>query len=115
MGLTLNGKKNYASSTIKCIGEVNTFLTLDIVKFLMCSVDLNMVTIGGMTHIKMIFSLLPGISKHFISNTLCSSDNSVMQLIYSFHFFTTHNVFNKPPEEKIKPKLLVLSFLKSLW
>jgi hypothetical protein len=54
-----------------------------------------------MTHIKIIFSSLPGIGKHFIGNILCTSDNSVTQLIHILHFSTINNVFYKLPEEKI--------------
>jgi hypothetical protein len=66
---------------------------------LICSVDLSMVpSISGMTHIETIFSFSLGISKHFISNKLCSSDDSVTQLThYSKQSFT-----NKSAEEKIK-------------
>jgi hypothetical protein len=73
----LNGNaiKYYISSTIKCIGEIDTFL--DLSKFLMCSLEL-METISDTIHIKMMFSFSPAIGKHFIGNALCSSDGSVM-------------------------------------
>jgi hypothetical protein len=38
-------------------------------------------TISGATHIKMIFSFPACIGKHFISNTLCISDNFVKHLL----------------------------------
>jgi hypothetical protein len=77
------------------------FQTLDLIKFLMCPVYLNMGTISGMTHIKMTFSLSPGTDKHFIGNSLCSSENSVMQFIHILYIFTINNVFYKLLEEKI--------------
>jgi len=61
------------------------FQTLDLTKFLMCSVDLNMGTISGTTHIKTIYSSLAGIGKNFTGTTLCISDDSVMQLIHILH------------------------------
>jgi len=64
------------------------FQTLDFTKFLMCSVDLNMDTVSGMTHIKMIFSFSPGVSKHFIGNPLCSSNNPVKQPNLIFSLFS---------------------------
>jgi len=66
----------------------------------MCSIDLNMGTISSTVHIKTIFNFLSGMSKDFIGNTLCSSDNSVMQHIHILHFFTIDSVPNKPLEEK---------------
>jgi len=45
------------------------FQTLDLTKFLMCSVDLNMDTISGTTHIK-IFSFSLSIGKQFTDNAL---------------------------------------------
>jgi len=53
------------------------FRTLDLKEFLMCSVDLNMGAISGTIHIQTIFSLSPGICKHFSAEALCSSDDSV--------------------------------------
>jgi len=44
------------------------FQTLDLTNFLKCSVDLNMGTISGITHIKTIFSFLP--TRYFTDNTL---------------------------------------------
>jgi len=49
-------------------------LTLALKKFLMCSVDLNMGIIFGMTLIK-IFSFSLGTGKYFSGNTLCNSDD----------------------------------------
>jgi len=64
----------------------------------MCSVDLNMGTISGMTNIKMIFSSWPGIGKQFIVNELHSSEDSVTQLIQILHFLTINNIFYKLEE-----------------
>jgi len=77
------------------------FKTLDLTKFLMCLVDLSMDTISGTIYINTIFSFLPCINEHFTGNVLCSSDNSVMQLIHIFHFFMINSVFYKPPEKII--------------
>jgi len=59
-------------------------------------------TISSMTHIKMTFSSLPGTGKHFTGNTICSSDDSVMQLICVLHFFTTNKTmsFTNPQKKK---------------
>jgi hypothetical protein len=56
------------------------FHTLDFTKF--SSVALNMTTISGTTHIKMIFIISPGNGKHLDGKVLCSSDDSVTQLIH---------------------------------
>jgi len=61
------------------------FQTLDLTKFL-CSVDFNMAAISSTTHIKTTFSVSPGIAKHFTGNALCSSDDSVTQLIRILRF-----------------------------
>jgi hypothetical protein len=54
-------------------------------------------TVNGMTHIKIIFSFLPGTdNKHFIGHALCGSDDSVMQLYHVLHFFMINSVFYKP-------------------
>jgi hypothetical protein len=68
----------------------------------MCAAGLNMGTITGRTHINMTFSFWTASGKHFIGNALCSSDDSVTQLIHIFHSSTISNVFYKPPEEKIQ-------------
>jgi len=54
----------------------------------MYSVDLNIGTISGMTHMKMIFNFLTGTGKHFIGNALCSSDDC--HATHS-HFALFHN------------------------
>jgi len=51
------------------------FQTLEFTEFLMCSVDVSMVTISCTTHMKTIFSFSSGIGKHLIDNALCSSDD----------------------------------------
>jgi hypothetical protein len=70
--------------------------TLDLTKFLTCSLDLNIVTISGTTHMKMIFSFLPGTGKHFIGNTL---QPIFMHIIHILHFFMINNVSYKPSEK----------------
>jgi hypothetical protein len=56
---------------------------MKLTEFLLFSLELSVVTIGGTTHIKTIFSFSPGIGKHFIGNALCSSDDSVTGLIHT--------------------------------
>jgi len=79
----------------------------------MGSAGLKMGTISSMTHIKMIFSFSQGNGKHFIGNTLCSSDISVTQLIHILNFFVINNVFYKPPEESNLDKGLENGFPSS--
>jgi len=43
-------------------------------------------TISVTTHIRTIFNASPGIGKYFIGNALCSSDDSVTQLIHILQF-----------------------------
>jgi hypothetical protein len=62
-----------------------------------------MSTNSGTTHIKTIFSLLPGIGKYFIGNAHCSSDEFVMQLIHMFQFFTI-NIHKKFRESSLENK-----------
>jgi hypothetical protein len=62
----------------------------------MCSGDLNIGTTSDMTHIKIIFSFSPGNVKRFIGKTLCSSDDSVTQLIHILQFFTIKMLFISP-------------------
>jgi len=82
--------KHYTSLTVKCIAEIDMFQALDVTKFLMCSVDLDMGTSSGTTHIQTIFSIWTGTDKHFIGNALCSS--------FTFcSFFTINNIFYKFP------------------
>jgi len=61
--------------------------TWDVMKFLMCSVEFNMGTISGTTHLKTKFSFSSGNDMHFIDEALCSSDNAVTQLIHILNFF----------------------------
>jgi len=42
---------------------------------------------------------LPGIGKHFIGNTCCSSDDSVMQLIHILHLFTVKQCLLQTPRQ----------------
>jgi hypothetical protein len=65
----------------------------------MCSAHLNMGTISGTTHIKMIFSFSPVIGKHLIGNALWNAEDSIMQLIQILHSFAINDVFYNPPEE----------------
>jgi len=76
------------------------FQTLDLITFLMCSVDLNRGTISAMTHIKMIFSFSPDTTKHFIGNVLCSCDDSVTELINILYLFMINNIFLQTPRRK---------------
>jgi hypothetical protein len=94
--LNVNKIKRYIPSTIKFNGKIDIFSTLNLIKFLVCSEDLNRGTICDMTYIKKIFSSSPDTAKHFTGNKICSSDDSVMQLIHILHFFTINNVFYKP-------------------
>jgi hypothetical protein len=91
--------KNCVSPAINCTREIGTFSDMDLTKFLMCAVSLNMITISGKTHFKMILSFLPGTGKYFIGNMLYSSDDCVMQLIHILQFFTINNVFYKCAEK----------------
>jgi hypothetical protein len=59
----------------------------------MGSVDLNVVTICGMTHIKTMFSFSTGTGKYFSGKSLSSSDSSVTQLIHILHFFTINMTY----------------------
>jgi hypothetical protein len=59
-------------------------------------------TVRGKTHIKMILSFWTGTGKHFIGNVLCSSDDSVTQLIHILHVIAINIVFYIPPEERIQ-------------
>jgi hypothetical protein len=86
---------------IKCIGKISIFKHWSS-KFLTCSVDLNMGFICGTTRIKTIFNSSPGVGMHFIGNTHCSHDDTVMQLFHILCFFTINSLFYKPPEEKIR-------------
>jgi hypothetical protein len=47
-------------------------------------------------------SFSPGIGKHFIGNTLCTSDDSVAEFIYVLHIVMISRVFYKCPEKKSK-------------
>jgi hypothetical protein len=58
-----------------------------------------------MAHIKIFYSS-SGIDKHFIGNTLCNSDNSVLQSINILHFFTVNNITNPPENIQMKNKVV---------
>jgi len=77
-------------------------LTLALKKFLMCSVDLNMGIIFGMTLIK-IFSFSLGTGKYFSGNTLCNSDDwhATHSHVALFHSkqCPLHTPRKKDPEE----------------
>jgi hypothetical protein len=78
-------------------------------EFIICSVDLNMATISGKTHIKTIFSFSQGTGKNFICNALCSSEDSFTQLIHILHFFHIEQyLLQQPPRrnnsEESKPE-----------
>jgi len=66
----------------------------------MCLVQLNIGITSGTTHIKTIFSLSPGTDKNFIGNALCSSDDSITQLIHILYVFTINSAFYKPHNKK---------------
>jgi len=66
----------------------------------MCSVDLNMATISGTTHIKTIFNFWPGTDMHLSGNALCSSDDSVTQLIHILHSLKINSIFYNPQKKK---------------
>jgi hypothetical protein len=76
--LALNGSKVKSVFNHKVLGEIEHFQMLDLTEILMCLVDLSMGTISGITHQDDIQFL----DKHFICNTFCSSDDSVVQLIH---------------------------------
>lgn len=105
LALNDNKIKHYISSTIKSIREINiSSSNTGLMKFLMCSTDLNIGITSGTTHIKTILSSSPGSGKHFTGNIFCSSDDSVMQFIHILHLFMI-NVFYKPCKKKIQSQL----------
>jgi len=61
-------------------------------------------TISDVTHVRVVLIFLPGIEKHFICNTLCSSYNFVMWFIEFFTSLMINSVFYKPPEKKSRVK-----------
>jgi hypothetical protein len=64
------------------------FQTLDLTKFLTCSLYLSRGTISETTHIKIIFNFSLGIGKHFIGKALCSSDDchATHSHFHPFHY-----------------------------
>jgi hypothetical protein len=91
------------------LGEIDTFQALVLIKFLICSVGLNMDTITGTTDMKMIFSFSPVTGSHFIGNALCSSDDSVTQLLHILQLCMIKKCLlqttrRKNPKEKILEK-----------
>jgi len=91
-----NKIEHYTPSTVKCIGEINTFSNTGSHRISYVLSRSRYGTISSTTHIKTIFSLSPGTDQHFIANGLCNSDDSVMQLVHILHFFMINNVFYKP-------------------
>jgi hypothetical protein len=67
-------KENIYFQPLSALEKSIHFQILDLTKFLMCSVDINMGIISGTTHIKMIFNSLPATGKEFTVNALCSSN-----------------------------------------
>jgi len=68
-------KTKHISSTIKCIGEIDKFSNTWPHKVSCVLTNFSMGSISDTTHIKVIFCFLPGVGKHFIGNTHCSSDD----------------------------------------
>jgi hypothetical protein len=98
----LNGNKikHYTSSTIKYSREIDIFSNTGPHKVPYVLSRCQYGTISGTSHIKTICSFWQGImGKHLIGNALCSSDDSVRQLIHISLFFTRNNAFYKPPEK----------------
>jgi hypothetical protein len=79
--------------------ESKHFQTLYLTNLLTCSAHLSMGTISGTTHIKMIFKFLPGIGKHFITNEIWNSDNSVTQLIHILYFVVVKRKIPSPSRD----------------
>jgi hypothetical protein len=73
---------------------------MDFTKPLTCTVDLIVGTMSGITHIKTIFSFLPGTGKHVTGNTLCSSNDC--HATHSYLALFHDNAFYKILEEKSK-------------
>jgi len=87
---------------MKCIGETDTLSSTGPHKLSYMFRDLNMDTISGVTHVKMLLTVPPVTGKCFIDNAFCSTDDSVTQLIHISHFFKISSVLYKAPEEKIQ-------------
>jgi len=51
----------------------------------MSTLDLDMGTVSGTTHIKTIFSFSPGTGRHLLGNALCRSDDSAIQIVNILH------------------------------
>jgi hypothetical protein len=81
----------------------------------MRSVDLSMGTVNSMTHMKTVFSFMPGIGSYFNGKTFCSSDDSVMHLVHILHNFTVNNVLQTSRRKKEKQSYQSFLVLKNLW
>jgi hypothetical protein len=69
----------------------------------MCSVDLS--TAPFVTHIEMIFRFCPCTVQHFTGSAVCSSDDSITQLIHILCYFTMNRLTNpqkKNPESNLE-------------
>jgi hypothetical protein len=66
-------------------------------------------TVSGTTHTKAILILSPGTGTHFIGSALCSSEDSVMQLIHTVHFFHDKQYLVQTPRRKNSDKNKVIS------
>jgi hypothetical protein len=98
-----NKTDHHISKATMCIAEIDTFPNTVPHKVSYVLRKSQYGTISGTTHIKTISSFSPGTDKHCIGNTLCSSDDSVTQLIHILQRFTTKNFFlNKFPDAKIE-------------
>jgi hypothetical protein len=92
-GFNYNKIKNYTSATIKCFRHIDIFLNTGLHEAPYVLSRSQYGTISGTKHIKMIFIFSPRSGKNFIGKALCSSDDSIMQLIHILHFFTIKVVF----------------------
>jgi hypothetical protein len=75
-----NKIKHCTHSTIKCIGEMDTFSNTGPHKAPYVLSTSQSDTISGTTHFKTIYSSWTGTHEHFIGNALCSFDDSVTQI-----------------------------------
>jgi hypothetical protein len=76
------------------------YQTLDLIWFLMCAVNLNIGIISGTTHIKTNTVSRKELGKHFLCNSLCSSDGC--HVTHSCFSLICNKCFHKPPERKIR-------------
>jgi hypothetical protein len=100
--LTLNGNKiKHVSSTMKCIGKIDTFSNIGPHEVSYVLIRSKLGTISGIMHMKTIFNFLPGVGKYFTGNTFCSSEISVTHLIHVLHFIMLMSFINP---QKIKSR-----------